>query len=78
MKRHVQNVFATISKNENDIYPPTVADIVPEQRESKQSKWDFCKKEFKKRKKGISLKVIDDKDILIYQKNRMVMPTVTM
>jgi hypothetical protein len=35
------NVFATISKNEDDIYPPIVADIASEQREDKQYKRYF-------------------------------------
>ena len=32
------DVFGTISKSEDDIYPPTIADISSEQREEKQYK----------------------------------------
>ena len=62
------DVFGTISKNEDDIYPPTIADIASEHREDKQYKRYFWKKEFKKQRKETSVKLIGDQDILIYEK----------
>ena len=54
--------------------PPTVAEIASEQRNSKLYKKYFKDKPFKNRDKKISLKVIDDEDILVYENNRMVIP----
>ena len=69
-----KDVFATISKEEDDIYPPTVAEIASEQRKNRAYRKYFKDKPFKGRDKKISLKVIDDEDILVYENNRMVIP----
>ena len=65
-----KDVFATISEEEDDIYPPTVAKIASEQRKNRAYRKYFKDKPFKGRDKKISLKVIDDEDILVYENNR--------
>ena len=64
-----ENVFANISKDEDDIYPPTVAEIVSEQRKHRLYKGYFKNKPFKKRDKKISVRIIDDEDILVFEGN---------
>ena len=70
----VNHVFANISDDEDDIYPPTVAEIASEQRGHRLYKRYYKKKPFKNRDKRISLKVMDDQDILVYDNVRMVIP----
>ena len=73
-KDHVNHVFANISEEENDIYPPTISEIAANQRRSRVYKPYIKNKPFKKRDKKISLKVIDDTDVLVYEGKRLVIP----
>ena len=68
----VNNVFANITDKEDDIYPPTIAEIARAQRKSRVYKHYFRSVRGKKRDKHIKLKVIDDTDILVYKDKRLV------
>jgi len=70
----VNIVFATISEDEEDIYPPTIAEIACEQRKNRIYKHYFKIKPYKKRDKRISLNIIDDEEILCFENNRLVIP----
>ena len=74
----IKNVFANISEEEDDIYPPTVAEIASEQRSHRLYKRYFKDKPFKNRDKKISVRIIDDEDILVFEGNRMVIPDTAM
>ena len=65
----------TLSEEKDDIYPPAVAEIKSEQHEHELYKHHFCKKAFKKCDKRISLKVIDDQDIMVFEDKIMVIPS---
>ena len=74
LKEHVKHVFANVSEEENDIYPPTISEIAASQRLSRVYKPYFKNETFKKKDKKISLKVIDDTDVLVYEGRRLVIP----
>ena len=72
-----QFVFATIGEEEEEIYPPTIKQIAAEQRRNHVYKPYFkgtSKNSQKKLDKRISLKVIDDTEILVYDHKRLVIP----
>ena len=72
-----QYVFATIGEEEEEIYPPTIEQIVAEQCRNRVYKPYFkgtSKNSKKKLDKRISLKVIDDTEILVYDHKRLVIP----
>lgn len=74
----LNDLFANISSDEEEIYPPTVLEIAEEQRRSRLYK-DYFKlnKKSSKRElsKRISLVVIDDTEVLVYDKTRLVVPS---
>ena len=72
------NVFANTSEKEEDIYPPTIVEIASEQRRHKTTKRYFEAKPFKNRDKKISLKLIDDTELLVYEDKRLVIPGIVM
>ena len=72
------NVFANNSEKEEDIYPPTIVEIASEQRRHKTTKRYFEAKTFKNRDKKISLKIIDEIEILVYEDKRLVIPGIVM
>ena len=76
----VRHVFANQIEEENDIHPPTIAEIALEQRRSRLYKHYFSKSNSKKKRmdKKISLKVIDDTDILVYENKRLIIPGIEM
>ena len=72
-----QYIFATIGEEEEEIYPPTIEQIAAEQRRNRVYKPYFkgtSKNSKKKLDKRISLKVIDDTEILVYDHKRLVIP----
>ena len=70
----LQHIFATTTEEEDDIYPPTITEISITQRKNRVYKPYFSNKPFKKKDKKISLKLIDDTDVLVYQDTRLVIP----
>ncbi|MCP4747563.1 MAG: hypothetical protein GY874_15700, partial [Desulfobacteraceae bacterium] len=66
-----QDVFANTEGNENDIYPPTVSEIAQAQKNDPKLKGLFRKGP---EIKDISVKVIDETDILVYKNKRLVIP----
>ena len=70
----MNHVFVNVSKEENDIYPPTISKIATNQRRSRVYKPYFKNKPFKKKDKKISLKVIDDTDVIVYKGRHLVIP----
>ena len=73
------DLFANISGDEEEIYPPTVRELAEEQRRSKAYKPYFklnkSSKNKKELSKRISLVVIDDTEVLVYDKTRLVVPS---
>ena len=71
-----KNVFANISKDEDDIYPPSIAEIAYEQRKYRYRLYKryFKENPFKNRDKKISVRIIDDEDILVFEGNGMIIP----
>ena len=75
------NHFANASKEGKDIYPVTVSEIANTQHEDKELKTYY--RQLKNRQPlthdkyngRITLKVIDDIDILVYDEKRLVVPT---
>jgi hypothetical protein len=74
----LNDLFANITGDEEEIYPPTVRELAEEQRRSRLYKPYFkltrssSKKELSKR---ISLVVIDDTEVLVYDKTRLIVPS---
>jgi len=71
----VNYVFANRTEEE-DIYPPTIAEIAVEQRKSRLYKHYFKAVRGKKKKwdKNLSVKMIEDTQILVYKDSRLVIP----
>ena len=63
----ISHIYVTLGKEEEEIYPPTIAQIAEEQRRSREYMPNFKSKIPKKTKldRQISLKVIDDTEILV-------------
>ena len=73
----ISHVYVTLGKEEEEIYPPTISQIAEEQRRSRAYKPYFKSKKPKKVKldRQISLKVIDDTEILVRDNERLVIPS---
>ena len=75
----ILDIFANISKEE-EIFPLTVSEIAREQRIHQFTKVYFSqgnttrRKKTKKTDKRISLKIIDDTEVLVYDNYRLVIP----
>ena len=75
----ILDIFANISKEE-EIFPLTISKIVREQRVHWSTKVYFSQgnttrqKKTKKTDKRISLKIIDDTKVLVYDNYRLVIP----
>ena len=72
--RQINDLFAntTANEDEEEIYPVTVSEIADAQQSDRK-----LKKLFKRgiaSKDNISLKVIDDVDVLVYKNSRLVVP----
>ena len=69
-------IFANTSCDEEEIYPPTVREIAEEQRRSRTYKAYFNNKKRPKKplNKRISLVLVDDIEILVYDKTRYIVP----
>ena len=72
----VNMTFANTGEPEDEIYPATVSEIASEQRKDKK----LVKRYFKKHvevdpKDRISIMVINETDILLYDRQRLVIPT---
>jgi len=67
--------FANTGEPEEEIYPATVSEIASEQRKGKKLKRYFNKHVEVDPKDRISLMVIDETDILLYDRQRLVIPT---
>ncbi|MCP4749115.1 MAG: hypothetical protein GY874_23720, partial [Desulfobacteraceae bacterium] len=67
-----QDVFANTKGDKNDIYPPTVTEIAQTQKRDPKLKGLF--KKDPKLIKDMSLKVIDETDIIVYKNKRLVIP----
>ena len=75
----ISQIYVTLGDEEEEIYPPTIAEIAQEQRRSRAYKPYFKSKKSSKSKKTkldrrISLKVIDDTEILVRDNERLVIP----
>jgi hypothetical protein len=74
----LNDLFTNISSDEEEIYPPTVLEIAEEQRRSRLYK-DYFKLNKKSSKRELSkrtsLVVIDDTEVLVYDKTRLVVPS---
>jgi len=69
------DVFANMQE-EDEIYPPTVREIADEQRRSSKYKGYFKEKRPKSCKdKRISLVLVDDIEILVYDKSKYIVPS---
>ena len=71
----VNMTFANTGEPEEEIYPATVSEIASEQRKDKKLKRYFNKHVEVDPKDRISLMVIDETDILLYDRQRLVIPT---
>ena len=71
----VHMTFANTGKPEDEIYPATVFEIASEQRKDKKLKRYFNKHVEVNPKDRISLMVIDETDILLYDRQRLIIPT---
>ena len=71
---NINHVFANTGEDEDDIYPVTVSEIAQEQRLDKTLKTYFKKKHKPSKKDRISLKVVDETDVLVYDDKRLVIP----
>ena len=73
----ISHIYVTLGKEEEEIYPPTIAQIAEEQRRSRAYKPYFKSKIPRKVKldRRISLKVIDDTEILVRDNERLVIPS---
>ena len=73
----ISHIYVTLGEEEEEIYPPTIAQIAEEQRRSRAYKPYFKSKKPKKTKldRRISLKVIDDTEILVRDNERLVIPS---
>ena len=67
--------LATTGESEEEIYPATVSEIAANQRNDKTLKRYFKKNVEVDPKDRISLKVIDNIDVLLYDNKRLVIPT---
>ncbi|MCP4746930.1 MAG: hypothetical protein GY874_12455, partial [Desulfobacteraceae bacterium] len=67
-----QDVFANTIGNENDIYPPTLAKIAQAKKKEPKLKGLFKKDPVQIH--DMSLKVIDETDIIVYKKKHLVIP----
>ena len=65
-------MFANTDGDENDIYPPTVAEIEQAPKRDPKLKGLFRKKP--EPIKDMSLKVIDETDVIVYKNKRLVIP----
>ena len=76
----VMNVSAANYGDEDEIYPPTIAEIARSQRKSRVHKHYFRSVRDPKLKldKNIKLKVYDETDVLVYENKRLVIPNVKM
>ncbi|MCP4746267.1 MAG: hypothetical protein GY874_09020, partial [Desulfobacteraceae bacterium] len=70
--RTTQDVFANTDWDENDIYPPTVAEIAQAQKKDTKLKGLF--KNDPDQIQDMSLKVIDETDIIVYKNECLVIP----
>ncbi len=70
----VNNVFINISKEEDNIYPPTIAEIAHMQRKDRKYKKYFKSVLDFKRDKNITVRVMDITDVLVYNENCLVIP----
>ncbi|MCP4746749.1 MAG: hypothetical protein GY874_11510, partial [Desulfobacteraceae bacterium] len=70
----VNNVFANISEEEDDIYPPTIAEIARAHRKDRKYKMYFRSVLDPKRDKKITVKVMDTVEVLVFDKKRLVIP----
>ncbi|MCP4747195.1 MAG: hypothetical protein GY874_13800 [Desulfobacteraceae bacterium] len=68
----VNNVFTNISEEEDDTYPPTIAEIARAQRKDRKYKKHFRSILDLKRDKKNTVKVIDTVEVLLYKKNRLI------
>ena len=66
-------IFSNITGEEEEIYPVTVQEIAAAQRKDETLKSIFKRKA--KAPSKISLKVIDDVEILVYNENKLVIPS---
>ena len=71
----VNMTFANTGEPEEEIYPATVSEIASEQCKDKKLKRYFNKHVEVDPKDRISLMVIDETDILLYDRQRLVIPT---
>ena len=73
----ISHIYVTLGDEEEEIYPPTIAQIAEEQRRSRAYKPYFKSKKPKKTKLDwqISLKFIDDTEILVRDNERLVIPS---
>jgi len=70
----VNMIFANTGKPEDDIYPAMVSEIAAEQRKDKKLKRYFKKHVEVDPKDRISIMVIDETDILLYDRQRLAIP----
>jgi hypothetical protein len=71
----VHNVFTNLGDSEEDIYPVTVSQIAAEQRKDTNLRRYFKKDIEADPVDPISLKVIDETELLLYKSTRLVIPT---
>ena len=73
----ISHIYVTLGEEDEEIYPPTIAQIAEEQRRSRIYKPYFKSKKPKKTKldRQISLKVIDDTEILVRDNERLIIPS---
>ena len=67
--------FSTTGESEEDIYPVTVTKIADAQRIDSRLRKYFRPRFKSDPKNKISLKVMDDVDVLVYDQKRLVIPT---
>ena len=70
----LNNVFANIRDEEDTIYPPTISEIATDQRKNSKYKKYFRSVKDPKRDKRITVKVVDETDVLIFGEKRLVIP----
>ena len=71
----LNEIFAQLSVDEDEIYPPTVREIADEQRRSPKYKAYFNPKKLPKRRdKNISLVLVNDTEILVHKKTKYIVP----
>ena len=76
----ISHIYITLCDEEEEIYPPTIRSITEEQRRSRTYKPYFRTNRPKNKKldQQISLKVIDDTEILVRYDNHLVILTAQM